>query len=92
MAQEIVKKRLQQKRKLQGTVVSTKMEKTITVRVDRKIKHPKYGKFYAVSKKFKAHDEKDMAKMGDVVEIAEARPLSADKRWVYVRTVKAAQE
>lgn len=78
------------KRKLQGTVVSNKMEKTITVRVDRQIKHPKYGKFYNLSKKYKAHDEKGIAGIGDVVEIQEVRPLSAGKRWNYVNTVKSA--
>ncbi len=78
------------KRKLQGTVVSNKMEKTITVRVDRKIKHPKYGKIYSVSKKYKAHDEKKAANLGDIVEIREIRPLSKDKRWMYVKTITPA--
>jgi small subunit ribosomal protein S17 len=87
MEKETTKKRSAEKRRLQGTVVSTKMEKTITVRIDRKVKHPKYGKIYSVSKKFKAHDEKGVANMGDVVEIAEIRPLSTDKRWMYVRTI-----
>lgn len=78
------------KRTLQGTVVSNKMEKTITVRVDRQIRHPKYGKYYTVSKKYKAHDEKGFAQLGDIVEIKEVRPLSADKRWNYVKTIKLA--
>ena len=90
MANETTKKRIANKRRLQGTVVSTKMDKTITVRVDRKVKHPKYGKIYTVSKKYKAHDEKGEANLNDVVEIVEVRPISADKRWLYVRTISNA--
>lgn len=90
MANDTTTKRATSKRRLQGTVVSTKMEKTITVQVDRKVKHPKYGKIYTVSKKYKAHDEKGLAKQGDIVEIAEIRPLSADKRWMYKRTITPA--
>ena len=77
-------------RKLQGTVISAKMEKTIVVRVDRKVRHPKYGKIYSVSKKYKVHDEHGKAHVGDIVEIAESRPLSAQKRWRYFRTVTQA--
>ncbi len=77
-------------RRLIGTVVSTKMAKTIVVRVERRVQHPKYGKTYTVSRKFKAHDERAQAHMGDVVEVEETRPLSADKRWRYVRTVTPA--
>lgn len=77
-------------RKLQGTVISTKMEKTIVVRVDRKVRHPKYGKIYTTSKKYKAHDEHGKAHVGDVVEITETRPLSSQKRWRYLRTVTEA--
>ena len=78
------------RRRLQGTVVSTKMAKTIVVRVDRRIPHPKYGKYFLTSMKFKAHDERGDAKQGDVVLIEETRPISKDKRWRYVKTVKAA--
>lgn len=77
-------------RRLQGTVVSAKMAKTIVVRVDRRVAHPKYGKYYTLSTKLKAHDEAGAAKPGDVVEIEETRPLSKDKRWRYVSTVKSA--
>jgi len=87
MAKETTQKSTISKRKLQGTVVSNKMEKTITVRVDRSVRHPKYGKTYSVSKKYKAHDEKGLANVGDLIEIAEIRPLSKDKRWIYVRTI-----
>ncbi len=75
-------------RKLHGTVVSNKMTKTVVVRVDRLKKHPKYQKYFRVSRKFKAHDEKNEYKVGDVVEIQETRPLSKDKRWRVVRLVK----
>ena len=78
------------KRKLQGTVVSTKMVKTITVRVDRSVRHPKYGKTYNVSKKYKVHDERGEAHMGDLVEIVEIRPLSKDKRFIFVRIITPA--
>lgn len=72
-------------RKLKGVVVSDKMQKTVLVRVDRLKKHPKYLKYYRVSKKFKAHDEKNEYKAGDVVMIEETRPLSKDKRWRVVK-------
>jgi len=78
------------RRRLTGTVVSAKMAKTIVVRIDRRIAHPKYGKYYTMSTKLKAHDEKAVAKVGDVVEIEETRPLSKEKRWRYLSTVKPA--
>ena len=78
------------RRRLTGTVVSTKMAKTIVVRVDRRISHPKYGKYYTMSNTFKAHDERGAAHMGDVVEIEETRPVSKEKRWRYLSAVKAA--
>ena len=65
---------------LKGVVVSDKMDKTIVVSVSRFIKHPLYGKFYKVSKKYKAHDADNKFKVGDKVEIVETRPLSKDKR------------
>jgi len=64
-----------------GIVVSDKMEKTIVVRVDSKVAHPLYGKTVHSSKKFKAHDENNEAKVGDRVLIIETRPLSKDKNW-----------
>lgn len=75
------------KRTLVGTVVSDKMQKTVTVRVDRLRKHPKYEQRYVVSKKFKAHDEKREFRVGDKVIIEETRPLSKDKRWQVIKKV-----
>ena len=69
---------------LNGIVVSDKMDKTVVVSVERFIKHPKYGKFYKVSKKYKAHDEENKYKTGDIVEIVETRPISKDKRFKVI--------
>lgn len=65
---------------MKGVVVGDKMDKTVVVSVSRFIKHPLYGKFYKVSKKYKAHDEGNKHKTGDTVEIVETRPMSKDKR------------
>ncbi len=65
---------------MKSVVVGDKMDKTVVVSVSRFIKHPLYGKFYKVSKKYKAHDEGNKYKTGDTVEIVETRPLSKDKR------------
>jgi len=65
---------------LKGVVVGDKMDKTVVVSVSRFIKHPLYGKFYKVSKKYKAHDEDNKYKIGDMVEIMETRPISKDKK------------
>lgn len=73
-----------------GTVVSDKMDKTITVLVETKVKHPKYGKRVKYSKKYKAHDENQVAKTGDTVRIMSTRPLSATKRFRLVEVVKEA--
>lgn len=70
------------KRQLKGTVVSDKMDKTVVVLVTRLKKHPKYKKYFKVSRRFKAHDEKNEYKVGDEVIIQESRPLSKEKRWV----------
>lgn len=64
-----------------GVVTSNKMEKTITVSVERKLRHPIYGKFVKKSKKFHAHDEQNTCTIGDTVRIMETRPLSKTKRW-----------
>jgi small subunit ribosomal protein S17 len=69
---------------LKGVVVSDKMDKTVVVSVSRFIKHPLYGKFYKVSKKYKVHDENNESKIGDKVEIIETRPISKDKRFKIV--------
>lgn len=71
-----------------GVVTSNKMEKTITVAVERKVKHPIYGKFVKKTTKFHAHDEKREANIGDVVKIMETRPLSKTKRWRLVEVVE----
>ncbi len=69
---------------LTGVIVSNKMQKTVVVKVDRYIKHPKYQKYYTVSKKYKAHDEENTYKIGDKVEIMETRPISKDKKFTVV--------
>ncbi len=66
---------------LKGVVVGDKMDKTVVVSVSRFVKHPLYGKFYKVSKKYKAHNEGNKYKMGDKVEIVETRPISKDKHF-----------
>jgi small subunit ribosomal protein S17 len=79
-----------QRRRLRGTVVSTRMQKTIVVRVDRHVAHPKYGKMYTSSKRYKVQEPTSAAHVGDLVEFEECRPVSKDVRWRYVRTLKAA--
>lgn len=74
-----------------GVVTSTKMDKTITVLIERKIKHPIYGKFMKKSKKFTAHDEKNECNEGDTVKIMETRPLSKKKRWRLVEILERAK-
>ncbi|HZH68673.1 MAG TPA: 30S ribosomal protein S17 [Chitinophagales bacterium] len=74
-----------------GVVSSDKMEKTITVTVERKLRHPKYGKFVKKSKKFHAHDENNEAQIGDIVKIMETRPLSKSKRWRIVEVLQKAK-
>ena len=78
------------KRVLQGTVVSDKNEKTVVVRVDRAFTHPVLKKTVRRSKKYHAHDENGEYKLGDVVEIAESRPISKSKSWVVTRLVQKA--
>lgn len=76
------------RRTIEGVVTSDKMAKTITVVVVRTYKHPKYGKYMRVRKKYHAHDEKGEAKTGDRVELAACRPLSKLKRWRLVRVIE----
>jgi small subunit ribosomal protein S17 len=78
-------------RTLVGRVVSDKRSKTVTVLIERRSKHELYGKIVASSRKYHAHDEKGEYKMGDVVEIAEGRPLSKTKSWVVTRLVEKAE-
>ena len=72
------------KRILQGVVVSDKMDKTVTVQVERRFKHPLYKKFIRRSKKYAAHDETNASKVGDLVRIRECRPMSKRKKWEIV--------
>jgi small subunit ribosomal protein S17 len=74
-----------------GLVVSDKMQKTVVVAVERRVPHPVYGKMITRTKKFKAHDEENSAKIGDRVRITETRPLSKDKRWRVVEILDRAR-
>jgi small subunit ribosomal protein S17 len=79
-------------RTLQGRVVSDKMDKTITVLIERRVKHPVYGKYITRSSKVHAHDEENRAGMGDTVLVAETRPMSKTKSWALVEVVETATE
>ena len=74
-----------------GQVVSNKMEKSVTVAIERKVKHPIYGKFVKTTTKFRAHDEKNECNIGDTVSIMEIRPLSKNKRWRVVEILERAK-
>ena len=78
-------------RTVTGKVVSNKMDKTITVLVERKVKHPLYGKYINQSNKFHAHDEKNEIAEGDVVQITEHKPISKSKSWVVTKVVSKGQ-
>ena len=80
------------KRTLIGKVVSDKRAKTVTVLVERRVKHELYGKIVAKTSKYHAHDEKGEYKMGDIIEITESRPISKTKNWVVSRLVEKASE
>lgn len=84
MSQEI------RRRALVGRVVSDKMDKTVTVLVERRVKHPIYDKIIVRSKKYHAHNEDNQAKAGDLVEIQEARPLSKTKSWAVTKLLEKA--
>ncbi len=77
-------------RTLTGTVTSDKMDKTVTVLVERRVKHPLYGKYVVQSKKYHAHDESNQCGVGDKVEIAETRPMSKTKSWTVTRVLEKA--
>lgn len=77
------------KRTLVGRVVSNKMDKTVTVLIENRVKHPLYGKYVVRSKKYHAHDEANQYNEGDTVEIAEGRPISRSKSWSVVRLIEA---
>ena len=78
-------------RRLVGRVISNKMEKTVTVLVERRVKHPVYGKYVVQSTKLHAHDDSNKINEGDLVEIAETRPLSRTKFWTVTRVVETAR-
>lgn len=75
----------------QGVVVSDKMEKTVVVAIEEMVQHALYGRIVKQTKKFKAHNENNEARMGDTVRIMETRPLSKEKRWRVVEIVKKAE-
>lgn len=79
------------KKQITGLVTSNKMDKTIKVIVERRLRHPVYGKFVKKSKKFTAHDEKNESNIGDLVKIEESRPLSKTKRWNLVEILERAK-
>lgn len=79
------------KRSLVGRVVSDKMDKTVVVRVDRLYRHRKYHKVIKGTKKYKAHDEGNTCRIGDLVRIVESRPLSRDKRWTVAQVLESNQ-
>ncbi len=79
------------KRTLLGKVVSDKMDKTVSVLVERRVKHPLYGKIVRRSKKYLVHDETNQAKIGDIIEIREDRPVSKRKSWIISKVVEVAQ-
>lgn len=79
-------------RSLTGRVVSNKMDKTVTVLVERKVRHPLYGKIIRLSKKFHAHDESNQYQEGDLVTIQECRPISKTKTWVVTELLEKAKQ
>ncbi|MCD6118008.1 30S ribosomal protein S17 [bacterium] len=80
-----------QRKTFVGKVVSNKMDKSVTVEVVRRFRHPLYGKLVTKTAKFMAHDEENQCTIGDTVQIAETRPLSKKKRWRLVKIIKKAQ-
>ena len=92
-ANEVTETQQRSTRKVrEGLVVSDKMEKTVTVAIERQVRHEVYGKTQRRTSKFLAHDENQDAKVGDRVAIVEARPMSARKRWVVTRVVEKAKQ
>jgi small subunit ribosomal protein S17 len=75
------------KKTLQGIVVSDKMQKTVVVKVERIVEHPKYRRKYKVHKKFKAHDQNQEYHVGDIVIMEESKPISKDKNWVVIKKI-----
>ena len=81
-------RRISTRKRLVGSVVSDKMDKTVVVRVERLVRHPRYGKVLRRTKRYKAHDEGNVCCIGDLVRIVESRPLSREKRWVVEEILK----
>jgi small subunit ribosomal protein S17 len=92
MSEETKTTEEKRKRTLVGRVVSDKMDKTVSVAIERLIKHPAYGKYIRRTSKVMAHDESNECKMGDRVAISECRPVSKNKAWTVVNVVERAQE
>jgi small subunit ribosomal protein S17 len=92
MGQQVEKTAESTARTLMGKVVSDKMDKTITVLIERRVKHPLYGKYVTKSSKLKAHDEENTCNIGDVVTIAESRPMSKSKSWTLVKIEERAAQ
>ena len=84
--------RIENRKSVTGVVTSDRMQKSITVLVERRYKHPKYGKYIVASKKYTAHDETNDALIGDEVEISETRPLSKNKRWRLLQVITRAPQ
>ena len=78
----------ERRKRLVGLVVSDKMDKTVVVRVERTVRHPRYGKVLRRRKKYKVHDEANECRVGDLVRIVESRPISREKRWAVEEIVK----
>jgi small subunit ribosomal protein S17 len=91
MNQTAAKQVTASKRTLVGRVISNKMDKTVTVLIERKVRHPVFGKYMVQSTKLHAHDEGNALREGDLVEIAETRPLSRTKTWTVTRVVEQAR-
>src|SRR5690349_960934 len=86
----VLRNPLQKRRSVVGVVVSDKMQKTIVVKVDRQVRHSLYKKYVEKTRRYKAHDEKNEAKIGDRVTLIESRPLSREKRWVLQSILRRA--
>jgi small subunit ribosomal protein S17 len=80
----------ERRRVLVGRVLSNRMDKTVVVQVERRKRHPLYGKVTTVRKKYKAHDEKNACQIGDLVQMIESRPLSREKRWMVTEILEQA--
>ena len=91
MSEEATEKQAPNKRTLSGRVVSDKMTKTVTVLVERRVKHPLYGKFVTRTRKYHAHDENGEYHEGDLVEIEECRPISRTKAWRVTKLLEKAR-